>query len=282
MNRIFYSFLLVLSSSAANSQNANPGNFQKMVDFLPPAPNAAEIIKHSQLSINKNTGSPSVAIPLFSLKGTKLNTAVSLSYNSTGLKVDEIASRVGMGWAINAGGVVTRTLRGVPDESNTRVAPPAQFDDNCGTYIFLDKAASGLYDAEPDLYNFSMNGISGSFVFDENMQPVLIPAEKYSIQYNFSISASWNFKIITTDGIAYYFGGPTATEKTKREIGCGKSYNQYLPTSWYLIKIEHPNLETINFTYTPLLYSYDNGVNQTANWAFGPPTICRRNIFSFC
>ncbi len=268
--KLLVSSLLLFFTICIQAQNAN--NFQKMVDFLPPAPNATAIIKHSEISLNKNTGSPTINIPLFVVKGNKLSAGISIGYSSTGIKVDEIASRTGMGWVLNAGGVVTRTVRGNPDELTTRIAPPdTTAGDNCGTYNFLEQIASSTttsgFDAEPDLFNFNMNGISGSFVLDANMQPVLIPAEKYIIEKNFS-GTTWNFKITATDGIIYYFGGTGATEKTKRNNTCGKTYDQFLANAWYLTKIEHPNGEVINLTYTPLTYTYETGVSETKHWSY--------------
>ncbi len=248
----------------------NLDNFQKMVDILPPAPNASAIIKHSAIQVNKNTGSPAINIPLFTVKGNKLSANMSIGYSSTGIKVDEIASRVGIGWSLQAGGVITRTVRGWPDENSTRIAPPTTIGYNCGTFNFCDKIVTsttgGSFDAEPDLFNFSMNGISGSFILDENMDPMVIPAEKYKVEKNFS-GTTWNFKITTTDGVMYYFGGTGATEKSKRQNNCGREFTAYMPTAWYLTKIEHPTGETINFTYTAINYTYDNGVSETMNWA---------------
>jgi YD repeat-containing protein len=271
--------LLTMLAGMAGAQSqsaANSDNFAKMVDFLPPPPNAAAMIKHAEITVNKNTGSPNVGISLYSLKGNKLSTTVSLGYSSTGLKVDDIASRVGMGFSLTAGGVITRTMRGMPDEMNTRSVPPGTLADNCGSYHYMNQiyessqlsGYAGGYDSEPDLFNFSMNGVSGSFVFDNAMHPVLIPAEKYKVEYDFATGAPWNFKITTTDGIKYYFGGDGAVEKTKRESNCAKSFNVYLANAWYLKKIEHPNAETIHFTYNPHTYSYDNGVSETMHWSW--------------
>ena len=270
MKKLILSNLLLWIGMFVFAQNAN--NFQKMVDFLPPAPNASAIIKHAELTLNKNTGSPTINIPLFNLKGNKLSAGVSIGYSSTGIKVDEIASRAGMGWALNAGGVVTRTVRGWVDENTTRVSPFfANADHNCGTFSFLESVATsnnyGGYDSEPDLFNFNMNGISGSFVYDAAGLPVLIPAEKYKIEKQLGNTA-WDFRITTTDGIKYYFGGSAATEKTKRNNTCGKSYDQFTANAWYLIKIEHPNGEVINLSYTPHSYTYESGVNETRHWAY--------------
>ncbi|HYD20186.1 MAG TPA: DUF5977 domain-containing protein [Flavipsychrobacter sp.] len=244
--------------------------FDPMVDVLPPPPNAASIIRYGEMSINKNTGAPNVSIPLFTLAGKKLSTSVSLGYSSGGIRVDEIASRVGMGWAINAGGVVTRTVRGTPDIVNTRQAPYAPVEESWATYSYMRKIAesgeislTGGYDSEPDLFNFNFNGYSGSFVLNDQMQVRMIERSPIKIEYDLSATADYNFKFTTPDGIIYLFGGSAAVEKTKREQTCGRSFNAYMPVSWYLKEIQHPNGEKITFSYTPHEYVNDNGVSQT-------------------
>lgn len=266
----------VFSTSVfGQSQDPNADNFAKMVDFLPPAPNATAIVKYGGLSINKNNGAPSINIPITSISSRKIGTSVSLGYSSTGIKVDEIASRVGMGWALLAGGVITRTVRGTPDENNTRLLPPPSLNYGWTLYDYMRKVAmptiyGGGYDSEPDLFNFNFNGYSGSFVFDENMKITPIEPNRFKYYVNFS-GTGWTFKIITTDGVTYYFGGSSATEKTKQDQLCGKSFNAYIPTAWYLTKIEHPNGDAILFSYTSLEYTYDLGVNQTMYWSNGQP-----------
>src|SRR5215212_2215045 len=90
--------------SVAAAAQGSPDEFQKLVDFLPPAPNAASIAKAGMFNLNKNTGAPGINVPLYTLKGRKLALNVGLTYATNGIKVDEIASRVGMGWSLNAGG----------------------------------------------------------------------------------------------------------------------------------------------------------------------------------
>ena len=174
------SFLTLMISYSGQCQQ-NP-TFDKLVDFLPAAPNAASIIKYGNASVNKNTGTPNISIPLGVVKGSKLSTSISLGYSSNGIKVDEISSRVGMGWSINAGGVITRTMRGVPDETNTRHYPYAPIGINWSTFGYMWRISNsqnswgnnGGYDAEPDLFSFSFDGYNGSFVFDGNNDIKLI------------------------------------------------------------------------------------------------------------
>ncbi|MBC7391364.1 MAG: hypothetical protein H7329_19345, partial [Opitutaceae bacterium] len=238
----------------------------KTVDFLPPPPNASAIVRYGSTGINKNTGTPNISIPLYSVKGIKLSTSVSLGYTSNGIKVDEVASRTGMGWAINAGGVITRAVRGVPDEWNTRHYPYAPIGFNWGTLMYMNRIATSSmhngYDAEPDLFNFSFDGYSGSFVFNGNMTtPVLITKNGLKITANLTDNAPWNFKIITPEGLTYLFGG-SAVEKTKRDQTIGRNFNEYIPTSWYLKEVQHQTGEKIIYNYSAYEYKYDNGVAQ--------------------
>ena len=268
MKYYFFFFIIVLGVLRASAQSIE--SYTHAIDFLPPPPNATAIMKHDALTISKNTGSPNIHIPLMPLKGVKLNLGASISYASTGLKVDEIASRVGMGWTIQLGGVVTRTVRGAPDEKTTRLTPPS-FTQDCGTYNYFMNATADVApnDTEPDYFTFSMNGLSGSFVLDDSMNPVILSGQKYKVETNFLTSAAWNFKITDDQGIAYYFGGTNAVEKTKRQSTCGpRNFTDPLPVSWYLIKIQHPNGETMSFGYQAITYSYDTGYSETQQWKY--------------
>jgi len=55
-------------------------------------------------AVNKNTGVVSVNIPLLTAANGKLSTSIALSYASAGIKVDEVAAGLVMGWSLNAGG----------------------------------------------------------------------------------------------------------------------------------------------------------------------------------
>jgi len=263
---IFLSCLIFGVNTQKGLCQSNPDNFAKMVDILPPPPNAAALAKAGLFALNKNTGAPSINIPLYNLKGRKISLDISLSYSSNGIKVDEIASRVGMGWTINAGGVISRTIRGYADELWPRKYPWATVGENWSTYNYMKMIAHDLKDAEPDMFNFNFNGYSGGFVLDGNMLVVTVPHTNLKIDYSFA-GTSWNFKITAPDGIMYFFGGSSATEKTKRLTTCGRSYENPLPTAWYLTKVQHPNGEIITLNYNSLSYSYDTGLSETATYA---------------
>jgi YD repeat-containing protein len=277
--KAIFCFSLSVLSVTGFSQGDGPV-FDKMTDVLLPAPNATAIIRYGDASLNKNTGTATLSVPLFSLKGTKLGASVSLGYSSGGIRVDEISSRVGMGWALNAGGVITRTVRGLPDNTSTRQSPNYTVGLNYQTWNFMYRIAetannnSGGYDPEPDLFNYSFDGNGGSFVLDNAMNPLLIAQNGIKIEKDFTYGAPWNFKVTTTEGIIYFFGGSSATESTKRTTSCGKTFGTYTANSWYLKQIKHPNGEVINFSYSPIEYEYDNGVSQMMYFSVGSDYSC--------
>ena len=285
MKKIFLLLIVIFISGDITYGQSSGAVLDKMVDFLPPPPNASAIVRYGSTGINKNTGTPNISIPLYSVKGIRLSTSVSLGYTSNGIKVDEVASRTGMGWAINAGGVITRAVRGVPDEWNTRHYPYAPIGFNWGTLMYMNRIATSSmhngYDAEPDLFNFSFDGYSGSFVFNGNMTtPVLITKNGLKITANFT-GAAWNFKIITPEGLIYLFGGSSAVEKSKRDQTCGRNFNEYIPTSWYLKEIQHLTGEKIYYNYTTHNYKYDNGVSQIMYGTL-PGASCTPQTISSC
>ncbi|MDF1697522.1 MAG: hypothetical protein P1U56_16885 [Saprospiraceae bacterium] len=84
-------------------------------DFVPPSPEVAAINKFIDVPVNGYTGIPSINIPLTNLNSKSLNIPVSISYHAGGVKVAEEASEVGLGWSLNAGGVISREIRGEDD-----------------------------------------------------------------------------------------------------------------------------------------------------------------------
>lgn len=81
-----------------------------------PSPNSWSGANESNVDVDLYTGKLNYAIPLHVLKSRDLEMPITLQYSSDGVRVDDIASDVGMGWQLNAGGVIARVMRGLPDE----------------------------------------------------------------------------------------------------------------------------------------------------------------------
>ncbi len=72
---------------------------------------------HAQ--VNLQTGSVDYSLPIFSYSDAKsgLSSAVTVNYYSGGgIRAGELASNIGLGWALNAGGSIERIQNGEPDD----------------------------------------------------------------------------------------------------------------------------------------------------------------------
>src|SRR6266576_6703058 len=77
-----------------------------------PSPTAASLGRFGDVPVSLYTGVPDISIPLFTAKGRTLELPITLRYHAGGIRVEEIGSWVGIGWTLEAGGAVTRTVRG--------------------------------------------------------------------------------------------------------------------------------------------------------------------------
>jgi len=78
-------------------------------------PDVAAFQKVNFIPVNNYTGRAEITIPIFTVKSGNISIPISLSYNSGGVKVNDIPSSVGSNWSLNAGGVVSKVVRGMED-----------------------------------------------------------------------------------------------------------------------------------------------------------------------
>ncbi len=90
---------------------------RQYANILPPSPEAASLCEYAETPVSYFYGLPQIDIPLYTVQEGSFSLPVSISYHGGGIKVAELASRVGLGWALNAGGVISRTVCGLPDET---------------------------------------------------------------------------------------------------------------------------------------------------------------------
>jgi hypothetical protein len=129
------SILLVLLFSTAFSQNESikPENVKIA------SPNAASLGKVADIPIGYHTGTPNIDIPIYTVQEGPLKMPISVAYHASGLKVMEQSSWVGAGWSLNAGGMITRAVRGMPDEvlSSSGSPTPISYLSNHGYHDYL-------------------------------------------------------------------------------------------------------------------------------------------------
>jgi hypothetical protein len=87
--------------------------------IIPPTPDAQNFIRYGEIPVDISTGVPKIEIPLYDVRCGKLEIPISISYHASGIKVKDIASPVGLGWVLNASGLISKTILGAEDGTNT-------------------------------------------------------------------------------------------------------------------------------------------------------------------
>lgn len=246
-------------------------NLAELPRVISPPPDAASLGRYGNYSVNLFKGEANISIPIYAYEVGNLSVPISISYNSSGIKVDELASNVGLGWSLSAGGVITRTVKGMPDFVKKRRVPDTRtFDPNvyAADWRTMDSIVTQNLDTEPDLYYFNFLNRSGKYIFSEDSMAICIPYQKLKINRAPSI--------IDEQGIKYSF---TAIENSHSRDECStgnpndRDYAGLFPSSWYLTEIVHPKGDTIILEYEGYHYQYKAGITQV-QYIFTPSGAC--------
>jgi YD repeat-containing protein len=267
MKKILLLFVLVWGVGVSCGQDSGeltvPG-------VIPPSPEVASLLEFNHSKANEYSGGVSASIPLYAIRKGDINIPISISYHSTGHEIDKVSSQIGMGWSLNAGGVVGRTILGGADEqvygySDERIAAAISYDFNCinEEYDLLKRLSNGTADAESDTYTFSIpGGTNGSLTFDRD--GIMRQFEKTGISIHAIGSNQEEWKVVDEHGTSYYF-----REKEKvfsmnisQEMTPNSANNDPSTySSWHLSEIISSNLkDTVWFDY----------INSTQEYVLSP------------
>ena len=116
---VWMCLLIGILSAKAQDSDANPfdysGELDRMVN-IPNSPEAEAFSKYGNTSVNMYTGTPNIGVPLYTYNGRELNIPINLSYDATGIKVEQTATQVGLGWNLAIGGRISRIVNSLPDD----------------------------------------------------------------------------------------------------------------------------------------------------------------------
>lgn len=260
--------IVIMRISISNAQD-QPYSYSKII---PPSPEVYSMTKYGDLPVGLVTGTAQFNIPVYTIKAGTLSHNISLNYSSNGVKVDEVSGRIGTDWTLAAGTVVARTIHGLPDGLGVTPLRPAthsvysqQFWEFLRTFDFF---GNNDFDTQPDVFTFSVNGVSGKFII-ENGVVKEYKKSGYKIEYNSGTYGTdiVSFKIITKNGDQYNFGNNQAVSKSNsyEENESKNGPHNKAVTAWLLNNIISTTKDTISFNYTTDVVSpeYYSGVSNS-------------------
>lgn len=253
--------------------------------ITPPSPEAAALGKYSDIPVNLFNGAVMYNLPLFQVKERDLGLNLSLNYSSSGFMPMEEAGFTGLGWTLTGGGVITRTVKGIPDEREVGQTgfmncqgdikkyyqylrtPGNQAPGPVRDFIqeMQDRLDANLYDPAPDEYSMQAVGQSLKFIWGKGNQFQILDGKAAKIEFTLQNSGDLltengpallqedrfiqEFRITTEDGFQYIFAAKEPAKSNNSPI-VPVSSTAYHISAWYLSRIVSPNGSAINYEYT--------------------------------
>ena len=179
---LVFLFLLlgsITDQTKAQSINLGPENPQVL------SPNAYEMVKYGRVPVDFFNGLANVTIPLTEVKAKDYTLPIYLTYHGAGNKTEQHPGWVGLGWALHAGGSITRIRNGLKDEvsqyeGNGNITAQSNYlehayetqhtiDWSKPATLFNTAITNGLTkDFAPDEFVVNLEGISASFYITGN------------------------------------------------------------------------------------------------------------------
>lgn len=224
--------------------------------YWPASVSASQLFRKPAEKIDYATGRATIHIPLYEIRTADFVLPISISFVTGGQLQDQLAGQMGLGWQLEAEPMITRQIRGMPDEFYFLTDSLVHNKHNDEYYPL--RYVTGQADFQQDIFNFRLLSGSSTFILGESanryFHPRLLTQEGTKVTVpGGRVSSNFSNPIHITDrsGNRYVFGG----ENSARELtyqGNGESV-----TSWKASEIVSPGGDCINFSYldaAPLEY----------------------------
>ncbi|MTI26674.1 hypothetical protein, partial [Fulvivirga kasyanovii] len=242
-------------------------------NIIPLSPTADNLGKYGEVAVGEYTGTPDISIPLHTIKSGKLEFPINLYYDASGVRVNQEATWVGLGWQLSAIAGITHVSVGGNDQAVNQIEPiedweklinyinPSKIYPTVGhEYVPHNTSCSNSFEdsdknqtpgnvirsainglGQPDIYSVNCMGMSFKFYKTRplNRYGGGSVCKIYGDKGNYRIEVidGMGFKITDGDGVAYTFAAQEGTNYL-REIN-----------TWYLTEIRRPDGDWLKFTY---------------------------------
>ncbi|HYD91780.1 MAG TPA: hypothetical protein VEA37_09880, partial [Flavobacterium sp.] len=185
----------------------------------------------------------------------ELSLSLSLNYHGGGIKVEENASWVGLGWSLGTIPSISRQINGLADEVggyhgnitydgySMKTIEDSVISNSSEWWLeqFRQQIYYGQVDPEADIYFFNLPGKSGKFWWNqETFSYQTYPKSEIKIEGGLG-----SFRITDEDGTIYDFFDYETSQSS------GSIAGPLVPSAWYASKIYSANrTDSIEFVYS--------------------------------
>jgi len=102
-----------------STNNTNGLTADKLLpQFANLSPEAASLGRYGAFQVSEYSGAANISIPLYEVKSGDVSFPISLYYDASGIKVEQDATFVGLGWNLSYGGMISHIVCGNDDFQN--------------------------------------------------------------------------------------------------------------------------------------------------------------------
>lgn len=236
-----------------------------------PTPNTTAIMQYGIIPMSLYTGKANVTIPLYDCTMRGINLNASLLYDTSGILVNSLPSWTGHSWTLNIGGVITRSVKGYPDEFDDASHPKINGSGLWQNYFHRYKGnvndpEESFGDYMPDIFYFHFMGKSGKFFLGNDGEWKVASDDNLMVEFNINDPSNYitpfievlpnkrykqpksikGFTIVDQDGNRFVFGGSKQQNASEYSIDFredndggnnGNAHAEMYANSWYLTAV---------------------------------------------
>ncbi|RZJ72574.1 hypothetical protein [Flavobacterium sp.] len=288
--KVAYISLMILITGENSAQANNSINSFSPETSIPSSPETALLLRFGQTPVNYHNGTANISIPLYSVKSGNHQLPLTLSYHSSGIKVEDEATWVGLGWNFQPEATIFQEVRGMRDGpggdtgisvyANDMVTfkqnhlPPISIDTYYSTYQIGKETGAGEcmetpsgYSTQgyiiqqleqgkwqPDIFHFNLGQYSGKFfLHPETTVPILLESDA-EIKFSSNIAGLNSFSLTTPDGTVYTFGTNGVEEAHRNGMADVSGYTFKVTQIMYLdgksFTFSYEDEQTLVFNYS--------------------------------
>ena len=284
MRKTFFFVMAICCYVLSQAQGEDFYNPNEAIAKIPQSPEVAAFEKFSS-DINMYTGTPNISVPLYTFSGKELSLPITLSYDASGIKVDQLATQVGLGWNLNYGGVISRNVNGQPDDyigvpdkpeflitesaTRSRISAVANSGFIHGEHVdngraqmarlFYIEYQKNNIDHQADTFSINVNGLSGTIVVDYwddsgegDYRAYFLEDPLVKVVYEVGYGSGDGFTVTDASGTVYRFSAFESNIQTTSPEGDEEhEFTFEYITAWFLTEMTSANgLDQFTFSYT--------------------------------
>lgn len=219
----------------------------KSSSFYPVSVTASQLFSKPPEEMDYSHGRATIRIPVYEIHADGLTLPISLYYTTGGIRADQKNGPIGIGWQLEAEPMITRLVRGKPDEA-LYLSDGKSIKEN--SEFFRLRIATGNADIQQDVFNYRLLSGSGKFILgpssDMGFNAEVLSRDDVRIEADGKIKTNFANAIFITDtsGNRYTFGKDEFSRERTLQSGTGEGV-----TAWKASTITSPDGGSISFSY---------------------------------